>query len=36
MAYRPSQNTMKVIISKTDPNTGVVKKYYENSYLWNS
>jgi hypothetical protein len=31
----PSENTVKVRITKPHPETGETLKYYENSYLWN-
>lgn len=35
MAYRPSEDTMKIRITRKDEETGEDKKFYENSYLWN-
>lgn len=35
MAYRPSETTMKVRITKKDQETGKDKRFYENSYMWN-
>lgn len=36
MAYKPAEDSLKIVITKTDAETGEVKKFYENSYLWNS
>lgn len=35
MAYKPSETDMKIIITKTDAETGQQRKFYENTYFWN-